>query len=148
MKKIAIGVVIILIGIQFFSVNKTNPPVTAALDAPPEVMSVLKRSCYDCHSNETSWPWYSSVAPVSWLVADDVSEGRRHLNFSEWGDLTRQKVARKKEHIWEEVKEGGMPLSKYLWMHSDAKLSQKDKDIIRDWTGGSDEGNSNKDDDD
>lgn len=148
MKKVAIGIVIILIGIQFFSVDKTNPPVTAALDAPPEVMSILKRSCYDCHSNETRWPWYASVAPVSWLVSNDVEEGRHHLNFSEWENLTRQKIARKKEHIWEEVKEGGMPLPKYLWMHSDAKLSQKDKDIIRDWTGGSDEEDNHNNDDD
>ena len=148
LKKILIGIAGIIIVIQFIPVDRSNPPAEGELMESTELKTILKRSCYDCHSNETSWPWYSSVAPVSWLVADDVSEGRRHLNFSEWGDLTRQKVARKKEHIWEEVKEGGMPLSKYLWMHSDAKLSQKDKDIIRDWTGGSDEGNSNKDDDD
>lgn len=148
MKKVAIGFILILIAIQFIPVDKTNPPVTADLNAPPDVKSILKRSCYDCHSNETKWIWYSHVAPVSWLVASDVEEGREHLNFSEWGNLTRQKIARKKEHIWEEVKEGGMPLSKYLWMHSDAKLSQKDKDIIRDWTGGSDEGDNDKEDND
>jgi len=148
MKKVAIGFVLILIAIQFIPVNKTNPPVTADLDAPQDVKFILKRSCYDCHSNETKWIWYSNVAPVSWLVASDVEEGREHLNFSEWGNLTRQKIARKKEHIWEEVKEGGMPLSKYLWMHSDAKLSQKDKDIIHEWTGGSDEEDNNKNDDD
>ena len=139
MKKIAIGFVIIFIGIQFFSVNKTNPPVTAEIDAPSEVKGIFKRACYDCHSNETKWPWYSNVAPVSWLVAGDVEEGRNHLNFSEWGDLTRQKIAHKKEHIWEEIKEGGMPLSKYTWMHSEAKLLKKDKDIISEWCGQGDD---------
>lgn len=146
MKKVAIGFVLILIALQFIPVDKTNPPVTADLDAPPDIKSVLKRSCYDCHSNETKWPWYSSVAPVSWLVASDVEEGRSHLNFSEWGNLTRQKIARKKEHIWEEVSEGGMPLSKYIFIHTDAKLSKKDKDLIHDWTGGSDEEDKPNDD--
>ena len=145
MKKIAIGFIVILVGIQFFSVNKTNPPVTAEIDAPPEVMSILKRSCYDCHSNETKWPWYSYVAPVSWLVTDDVNEGRKHLNFSDWGDLTRQKMVRKKEHIGDEVKEGGMPLWKYTLIHSDAKLTDKDKNIILEWSG---QGNSGEDEDD
>lgn len=136
MKKIALGFIVILIGIQFFSVNKTNPPVTAEIDAPPEVMAIFKRACYNCHSNETKWPWYSNVAPVSWLVAGDVEEGRKHLNFSEWGDLTRNKIAHKKEDIWEEVNKGDMPLWKYTIMHSEARLSDKDKDIIRNWTGG------------
>jgi len=135
MKKVAIVFVLIVIGIQFFSVNKTNPPVNAELDAPSEINGIFKRACYDCHSNETKWPWYASVAPVSWLVADDVEEGRRHLNFSEWGNLTRKKIAHTKEEIWDEVKDDDMPLWQYTLMHSEARLSQKDKETIREWTG-------------
>jgi len=135
MKKVAIVFVLIIIGIQFFSVNKTNPPVNDGLDAPPEIKGIFKRACYDCHSNETNWPWYASVAPVSWLVADDVEEGRKHLNFSEWGNLTRKKIAHTKEEIWDEVKNDDMPLWQYSLIHSKARLSQKDKDIIREWTG-------------
>lgn len=135
MKKVAIVFVLIFIGIQFFSVSKTNPPVSAELDASPEVKGIFKRACYDCHSNETNWPWYSSVAPVSWLVSDDVNEGREHLNFSEWGNLTRKKIAHAKEEIWDEVKDGDMPLWKYTIIHSEARLTQKEKEIIREWTG-------------
>jgi hypothetical protein len=68
--------------IQLIPIRRDNPPATGSVAAPPEVMSILRRSCYDCHSNETIWPWYSRVAPVSWLVARDVHEGRRHVNFS------------------------------------------------------------------
>ena len=76
--------ILAVIGIQFVPVNRMNPPVTGEIGAPEKVMAILHRSCYDCHSNKTVWPWYSYVAPISWLVADDVHEGRRHMNFSEW----------------------------------------------------------------
>lgn len=135
MKKVAIVFVLIVIGIQFFSINKTNPPVSAEFDASPEIKGIFKRACYDCHSNETKWPWYANVAPVSWLVSDDVEEGRRHLNFSGWGNLTRKKIAHIKEEIWDEVKDDNMPLWQYSLMHSEARLSQKDKEIIREWAG-------------
>ncbi len=92
MKKALIILIVILVAIQFIPVDKTNPPVTAELDAAMEIISVFKRSCYDCHSNETVWPWYSSIAPVSWLVTADVKEARKHLNFSEWGNLSRKDI--------------------------------------------------------
>ncbi len=85
---IIIVIIVILIGIQFVPVSKTNPPVTGEIKAPNDVMQILRTSCYDCHSNEVNWPWYSNVAPMSWLVAYDVDEAREHMNFSEWASYS------------------------------------------------------------
>jgi hypothetical protein len=122
--------------IQFIPVDRTNPESDPDLkiSAPPEVMTILQKSCFDCHSNETKWPFYSFNAPFSWLVSRDVIEGRKHLNFSEWGKMPVDKQERKKKHIQDEVDEGGMPLPVYLLMHSDAKLTESDKQIIKNWT--------------
>lgn len=126
---------VVLIAIQFIPVSRTNPPVTAELDAPMEVISVFKKSCYDCHSNETEWPWYSNIAPVSWLVSSDVKDGRSHLNFSKWGDFSRKDIVKMKEEIWEEIERGKMPLDKYIFMHPEAEIDQEKKDLIKEWAG-------------
>ena len=110
--------------------------LTGEIDAPARVKEILRRSCYDCHSNETVWPWYSYIAPASWLLEDDVAEGRAELNFSEWRGYDEKKKTKKMKEIWEEVKEGEMPQWYYIIMHSDAALSDADKQIIRDWTAG------------
>jgi len=109
----------VLIQIVPFGRNHTNPPVTKepAWDSP-QTRQLVKRACFDCHSNETVWPWYSNIAPVSWLTARDVNGGRRHLNFSEW-----DKPQRHAGHVVEETKGGDMPPWFYLPMHPDAKLS-------------------------
>ncbi|MCA8913433.1 MAG: heme-binding domain-containing protein [Planctomycetes bacterium] len=100
-----------------------NPPVTAEPQwDSPETQALVKRACYDCHSNETKWPWYSNVAPVSWLVQNDVNEGREHLNFSEWD--RRQKHA---DDAAEEVRDGEMPLWVYLPAHPEARLTDAEK---------------------
>jgi hypothetical protein len=122
-----------LVAIQLVPVDRSNPPVEGVVAAPSEVYSILERSCFDCHSNETRWPWYSHVAPVSWLVAHDVHEARGHMNFSEWN---RVSVEKQKDHIedcWKMVAKGKMPLSYYLPMHPDARLSDMDKAQIRGW---------------
>jgi hypothetical protein len=142
MKRV-IGIVVIVlvvafVAIQFVPVERTNPAVTAALVAPEPVAGILKRSCYDCHSNETRWPWYAHVAPVSWLVADDVVKGRKELNLSAWGEYSKAKQASKAESIAEEVEEGRMPLPKYVRIHGDAKLSAEDVKAIREWADGVD----------
>ena len=110
---IFIVVIILLIAIQFVPVNKINPPVTGEIKAPENVMQILRTSCYDCHSNEVKWPWYSNIAPASWLVAYDVKEAREHINFSEWQSYSAEDKADDIEEIWEEVKEGEMPLWYY-----------------------------------
>jgi len=136
---IIIVVIILLVGIQFVPVSKTNPPVTGEIKAPENVMQILRTSCYDCHSNEVVWPWYSNIAPMSWLVVYDVSEAREHINFSEWQSYSAEDKADDIEEIWEEVEEGHMPLWYYLPLHPEARLSDKDKETLKIWveSGGS-----------
>jgi hypothetical protein len=133
-KFIIAGLIGILVFIQFIPADRSNPPVSADLSATPEVKEILKNSCYDCHSNETVWPWYSHVAPVSWLITGDVKDGRRHLNFSEWENLSKSDKAKTLSEIREEVEEGEMPLPIYTFMHSDADLTEDQISIIAEWT--------------
>ncbi len=126
-------ILIIFVLLQFFTPKRTNPPVTQEISAPPEVMSILQKSCYDCHSNKTRWPWYSKVAPISFLVVRDVNEGRKHMNFTEWDKIPQQKLAKVFEEIAEEVQEGEMPMPIYLIMHSDARLSPSEKNTLVTW---------------
>lgn len=128
---IAIGVV--FLGLRFVPVNRANPAVVSDLDAPIEVKNILRQSCYDCHSNEVNWPWYSYVAPVSWLVAYDVNEGREELNFSEWNRYSRDLDVRKE--IVEEIAEGEMPLPIYLITHPTASVSKEELVALKQWAG-------------
>lgn len=118
---------------RFTTAEVTESHITNKLNVPPDVESILKRSCYDCHSNQTVWPWYSNVAPVSWLVIDDVNRGREKMNFSEWNKLSSSKQSIRLESICEEITENEMPLKPYLLLHADAELSQADKDLLCNW---------------
>ena len=133
-----LAVVAALVVIQFVPVERpqSNPPVTAEVPASAEVRAILRRACYDCHSNETVWPWYSKVAPVSWLVARDVREGREELNFSTWDQYSTKQQVKKMGESFEEVAEGEMPPWFYLPVHRDAMLSPQDKAALRDWAAG------------
>lgn len=124
---------LLFIGAQFLPVDRTNPPVEEEIPAPPGVKAILKRACFDCHSNQTRWPWYSRVAPFSWLVAHDVQEGREELNLSLWNRYPDDKKAKKIKEIVEEVEEGEMPPRLYLWLHSDAALDAKDRGLLKQW---------------
>lgn len=128
------AVAAIALFIQFVPVTRVNPPEVADLDAPPEVRAILRTSCYDCHSNETVWPWYSKVAPTSWLVARDVTEGRRHLNFSKWNKYNPEKVASLRARIVREVGKGDMPPWYYTVKHRDAKLTEAQRTVLTTWT--------------
>lgn len=132
-KKAAVALVLFLIVGQFIPVSRTNPPVESDVQAPADVKQILRRACYDCHSNETVWPWYSRVAPASWLVARDVNEGREHLNFSTWGRLSAADRSEAFEHIEHEVAEGAMPLPIYLPAHPEARLTDQDKAALETW---------------
>jgi hypothetical protein len=136
-KKIAIvfGALFILIfvGIQFIPVTLSNPSVESDISAPPEVKSILKVSCYDCHSHETIWPWYSKVAPVSWLLASDTEEGREKLNFSAWSKYDPEKQSRLIAEAMDEVSEGGMPPWFYILKHPEAKISPDELKILEAW---------------
>ncbi len=121
---------IVLIGIQFVPVDKTNPPPLNDLQAPEEVMAILKPACFDCHSSETVWPWYGHVAPVSWLLAKHVREGREELNFSDFDTLPlhlRRKVFR-------HVANGDMPMKNYTFMHPDSKLTDSQIEVLHAWS--------------
>jgi len=133
MKKILFLLVVVLIGIQFIPVERANPPVTEDINAPLNVGSILRTSCYDCHSNETDWAWYSYVAPVSFLVAGDVKEGREHMNFSEWDKYDKKKKEELLEEIVEETEKGEMPLMMYTFTHPKAKLDPLRIKVLRDW---------------
>lgn len=133
LRYLLIGFVVLVVGIQFVPVDRSNPPVTAEIKVPAEVKAVLQTACYDCHSNETVWPWYSYIAPISWQVAGHVDHGRGNLNFSEWGLLSEGERKKMRNEIWEEVEQGDMPLSDYLRMHKDARLSQDELVILNTW---------------
>lgn len=133
-KTLLLTVLILAVLIQLYPVDRTNPPVLEEVPAPPEVAEVFESACYNCHSNQVRWPWYSYVAPVSWLIAHDVSEAREHLNFSEWGLDPEEDMEDLLEEIWEEVEEGEMPLKKYRLLHPEARLTERQKGLIEDWT--------------
>jgi len=132
-KRAAIVLGVALAGAQLVRVDRSNPPVSGEITAPADAQAILERSCYDCHSNRTVWPWYSQVAPVSWLVARDVHEGREHLNFSTWNDLTPEKQRKAVHDIWEQVSEGEMPMAIYLPLHPRARLTDADKAALKSW---------------
>lgn len=144
MKKI-LKIILVLLIVGFIVIQFINRPdkttsteitpddITKKMQVPENVHSILKRSCYDCHSNQTVWPWYTSVAPASWLVGEDVEHGRKKMNFSEWGKIPDAKKEARLNEICEQTKSGEMPLPNYLYLHGDAKLSQADKDILCKW---------------
>jgi len=122
--------------LQLAQPSRTNGPVTndflKATGAPPEVAGLFHAACYDCHSEETRWPWYSYVTPVSWQVADDVNHGRRHVNLSDWPtdkDLARKKI----QNMSDEIDDGDMPLKKYTLIHKDAQLTEAQRNELTSW---------------
>jgi len=128
--KIIYGLLAFGLGIQFipFGHDHTNPPSTKepAWDSP-QTRDLTRRACFDCHSNQTTWPWYANVAPVSWLVQRDVNGGRRHLNFTEW-----DRTQRHAKDVASEVRRGDMPPWFYLPMHANAKLTDSEKQALID----------------
>ena len=138
-KKIIIGIALLLIAIQFIRIDKVNPVTdkskdfTVLTNPSDEVRAILVTSCYDCHSHETIYPWYSNVAPLSWWLKDHVNEGRKHLNFSVWGDYTEKKQKHKLEECLDEIKEGEMPLQTYTLIHKHAALNAEQKERLTSW---------------
>lgn len=125
--------------VQFWRPARTNPAVDpsqtihAQLQVPPHVAGIIDRSCQDCHSNATRWPWYTNISPASWLVVDHVNDGRRRLNFSEWGKLKQNQKEKKLQEICDEVESGVMPLVTYTPLHRGASLSPEDVKTLCDW---------------
>lgn len=134
-----IGLLAFLIIAQFFPIDKNNPTSDPATDylslhhPPAEVASMLKTACYDCHSNNTKYPWYTSVAPVSWWVKGHIDHGRKHLNFSDWGTYSAKKAKHKLEECYEFVEETKMPLMSYWVAHPEAKMSTEQRAAMVKW---------------
>lgn len=121
---------------QLVPVDRSNPPVRSEVQAPDEVMAVVRRACYDCHSNETRWPWYSRVAPVSWVLAHHVHEGRGELNFSEWPLYDFEQQDHAFHDIDKQITKGKMPLWSYTIIHRNARLAPEDRDVLLRWARG------------
>ncbi len=125
--------------LQFFRPDFTNPPIVESktleseLNVPQQVAMILERSCRDCHTNKTVYPWYANIQPVGWYLTNHVQEGRRELNFSEWGSFSNQKKRRKLKEICEQVESREMPLPSYLLIHREAILSDNDVKILCQW---------------
>lgn len=142
MKKLKVvfyGLALLFAGIQFIrpakniSVASSPNDVSTKYNVPPEVQTILRTSCYDCHSNNTRYPWYAEVQPIAWLISNDVEEGTRHLNFSEFGGFRLRRQYLKLEQIVEQMDEGEMPPPAYTWIHSDAKLSRDQREQLIAW---------------
>ncbi|KAA3655857.1 MAG: hypothetical protein DWQ10_16665 [Calditrichaeota bacterium] len=132
-KNLLILLIVMFIIIQFVPVERTNPPQNAPIAVTGDVAQIMKSACYDCHSNTTVWPWYSHVAPVSWILSDHVRNGRRHLNFSAWNEYSKKKKLKKLDEIVEEIEKGNMPLAGYVKLHSEADLSTDQKQKLIAW---------------
>lgn len=138
-KWVLIVVACLFVIAQFKRPAKTNPAFdqSMALEAHtqlnPKVAAILDRSCNDCHSNKTRWPWYANVAPVSWFVIDHVEEGREHMNLSEWGKYSSDERKALLGDFCELVTENAMPLSSYTPLHPGSKLSDEDKKVMCEW---------------
>jgi hypothetical protein len=138
---VVVGVIVVaFIGIQFWRLDTTPVPIVqadtiqAGITVPPDVDMVLTRSCGDCHSNQTVYPWYSQMQPVAWWLANHIAEGRQELNFSTFNTYNSRRKEKKLEAICDQVKSGEMPLPSYTWVHRDAILTESEKDAICKWT--------------
>ncbi len=139
-KKIALGLALLLVAIQFIRPARnlsTAAPgakdITVLHPPPPEVKAVLARACYDCHSDNTRYPWYANVQPVGWWLARHVNEGKRELNFSHFGDYPPVRAARKLTKTIDETKDGEMPLWSYTLVHRNARLTPAEIAELADW---------------
>lgn len=139
LKKILLGLLVIFIISQFFPANLPkvkleNPAdLIANNDLSPEISTMLRSTCYDCHSNETIYPWYAYVSPVKFLVSKDTRKGRKHLNFSEWENYSLEDKLEALDDISEEIEEGEMPMKIYPITHPNAKLNDADREVLVKW---------------
>jgi len=139
LKKILYVLIIALASLQFFQIDKTNPVSDPELDfiniveTPAEVATILKTACYDCHSNQTNYPWYTNLQPVAWWVKDHIDHARDELNFSEWGSYTYRRADHKLEEASEYILSKEMPLPSYTWGHAEARLTDGQRDMLAEW---------------
>jgi hypothetical protein len=140
LKWIIVAAVAAFAALQLTNPPHTNPPVKndflTLMNPSPKIAAMFRSACYDCHSDETHWPWYSSVAPMSWQIAQDVNEGRAQLNLSEWPSDNPQRAWKKMENMSEEIDQKDMPLNKYTLIHKDARLTDDQRNELTQWLDG------------
>lgn len=138
-KIIAMVLLVVFVGMQFMPTQRNQSEIVPKSDfllvnkAPKNMGSLLQTSCYDCHSNNTDYPWYNTVQPLAWFLEDHVKNGKSELNFSLWDALSDRRKSSKLRSIIKQIKSGKMPLDSYLWVHKDAKFSDEDKTTIIQW---------------
>lgn len=139
LKRSLIILLVLLVIIQFFhpaknvATAKGPNDITNICTVPANVESILEKACYDCHSNNTRYPWYNNIQPVAWWLANHVKEGKHELNFSEIGSYTKKRQIKKFTKIAKMVNDGSMPLGSYLWIHKDAVLTKDESKAVADW---------------
>jgi hypothetical protein len=138
-QKILMGLIPVLIIIQFIRPTRnvsdvaSQNAITAKYEVPEDVQNILKTSCNNCHSNNTTYPWYVNIQPLGWWLQNHVNEGKKHLNFDEFSAYPEKRAKRKFGEIEDEVKEGGMPLTSYTLVHAEAKLTPDQSKTLTDW---------------
>lgn len=140
--KLLLGLAVIFLALQTFRpariVSAAAPfsekdDITAIQPPPPEVRQILATSCYDCHSNHPRYPWYTAIQPVGWWLASHINDGRKHLNFSEFGTFPVKRQIKKLEELSDEVQDRGMPLKSYALIHREAQLTKAQMAALSDW---------------
>jgi hypothetical protein len=138
-KRVLLGLLGVFVLLQFFQIEKTNPPAVdgqdliSVIQPPEDVVQILKDACFDCHSYHTTYPWYANIQPVGWWLKGHVDEGREHLNYSIWATYDAEKRAHKAEESAEEVEEGHMPLKAYPLIHPEARLTEEQRGRLATW---------------
>ena len=139
LKIILLILLVLFVGIQFVPTKRNQTgmiPITDFMkvyDVPTEVSTILKTSCYDCHSNNTQYPWYNKVQPVAWFLESHIQDGKSELNFNEWKNYSNRRKKSKLKSISSQIRKDKMPLSSYTFIHGDAKLSESKKELIIKW---------------
>lgn len=138
-KKILLAILVIFIAIQFIRPDRNksdqveSTDISKLVNIPDSVQAVLKNACYDCHSNNTEYPWYVNIQPLGWLMANHIKQGKAMLNFSEFDNYSPRKQLSKLTGIANSIRDNIMPISSYKWMHKNARLSDDEKALITDW---------------
>lgn len=140
LKKILLSLLVVLVLIQLVPIDRSVPDniqesasFFSQMEVPSDVQSLMEQACLDCHSYKTNYPWYSYIAPVKFFLSDHIQEGREHLNFDEWASYSKKKADHKLEECVEELEEGEMPLEGYALVHSEADLSEEEREMLMDF---------------
>lgn len=139
LKIIAVITVVGIVVMQLFRIDRSNPPIVeaetieAAVTVPENVAVILDRSCNDCHTNKTVYPWYSNIQPFGWFVKNHIDDGRKELNFSLFATFPSKRKIKKLEEICEQLESKDMPLPSYLWIHRSSALSDTERKTLCDW---------------